>query len=287
MFDEGYQAKAPDPVPMSKEAFEDTADTATYWLTGAGILLNSHGTTIMVDPILSLVSQDPPLSEVESTPQYVMPPIDAASIPHLDAVLYTHADDDHMGAITVKILAEEKFTFHGTAWVGKRLAELGVPAEQIMVHAPMSRFEIGNVTVQMTAADHPWQLDYPERHLRVYQPEDCCGFKFYTPDGVVWHPGDSKFLPEHLENTDVDLIYMDFEANSPAHHFGTEAALKIVNHLKTAEVIMFHWGTYYAPEKCWYAADPAMVRDRIENKERWLEPHPGEKVLVHRINSGA
>jgi L-ascorbate metabolism protein UlaG (beta-lactamase superfamily) len=285
MNETGYQAKAPDPIPLKQEAFTNTGDTATYWLTGAGILINSHGTTIMVDPILSLVSQDPPLSEVEGTPQYVMPPIDAQSVPRLDAVLYTHADEDHMGPVTVGILAKKGFIFHGTEWSGKRLAELGVPEQQIVTHAPLSGFDIGCITVQMTAANHPWQLDYPERHLRVYKPEDCCGYKFYTPDGVVWHPGDSKFLPEHLDNTDVDLLYMDFENNSPAHHFGTEAALKIVNHLCRAEVIMFHWGTYYAPEKCWYAADPEMVRGRIENPDRWLEPHPGEKVTVHRINS--
>jgi hypothetical protein len=47
---------------------------------------------------------------------------------------------------------------------------------------------------------------------------------------------------------------------------------------------MFHWGTYYAPEKVWYAADPDMVRNRIERKERFLEPHPGEKVFVDYVN---
>ena len=285
MTDPRYQAKAPDPIPMTAEAFADNGDTSVYWLTGAGVLLNSHGTTIMIDPILSLISMDPPLSEVEETPQYVMPPMSAEDVPHLDAVLYTHADDDHMGSITVGILAKKGIAFHSTEWGCHRLAELGVPAQQLFAHPPMDRFDIGCITVQMTAADHPWQLDFPELNLRVYQPEDCCGFKFYTQDGVRWHPGDSKFLPEHLDNEDVDLLFMDFEANSPLHHFGTEAALQIVNHLRTAEVIMFHWGTYYAPEKCWYAADPAMVRDRIENFDRWIEPHPGEKVLIHRINS--
>lgn len=280
MKDPLYQAKAPDPIPMTPAAFEATNDTAVYWLTGAGILLTSHGTNIMIDPILSLISEDPPLSEVEGTPQYVMPPIMAKDVGRLDAVLYTHADADHMGALTVRELMRRAVRFHGTPYVKTQLVKMGVPEEQITAHPPLDRFIIGDITVKMTAADHPWQLDYPEREPYVYKPEDCCGFKFYTRDGVVWDPGDTKFLPEHLNNEDVDLLFMDFEDNSSEHHFGTEAALRIVNHLRNVQVIMFHWGTYYAPEKCWYAADPALVRGRIDNIERFLEPHPGERIPV-------
>jgi L-ascorbate metabolism protein UlaG (beta-lactamase superfamily) len=280
MDDEKYQAKAPDPVHIGKEAFDDTNDTAVYWLTGAGVFLNSHGTTIMVDPILSLVSEDPPLSEVEETPQYTMPPITAQEIERLDAVLYTHADPDHLGDLTVKEFVRKGFVFHGTKKVAERLLEIGVPKDTIVVHAAQNRFKIGCVEVQMTVADHPWQIDYPDTQPYVYKPEDCCGFKFYTPDGTIWDPGDSKLLDEHFHNEDVDLLFMDFENNSPLHHFGTENALRLVNYLRRADIIMFHWGTYYAPEKVWYAADPDTVRGRIDRKERFLEPHPGEKVTV-------
>lgn len=275
-----YQAKAPDPIMMSDYDFQDNHDTSVYWLTGASILLNSHGTTIMVDPVISLESENPPISEVEGAPQYCLPPIRAYDVKHLSAILYTHADTDHMGRISLKILQKLGIPFHSTPFVKKTMIDLGVPADQIIAHDPLDRFRIDNVTVQMTLADHPWQLDYPDTQPYVHKPEDCCGFKFYTEDGVVWHPGDSKFLPEHLDNEDVDLLFMDFENNKPIHHFGTEAALKIVNHLPNADVIMFHWGTYYGPDKCWYAADPADVKDKIVNIERFIEPHPGEKVIV-------
>lgn len=282
--DRANQAKAPDPVQITAKAFAASDDTAVYWLTGAGIFLNSHGTTILVDPILSLVSDDPPLSEVEGTPQYVMPPILAKDVGRVDAILYTHADADHLGQLTVTELLQGRANFHGVAKVAERLREIGVSEERIVIHKTKDRFTIGNVDVQMTGADHPWQLDFPDTQPYVYTPDDCCGFKFLTPDGVVWDPGDSRLLDEHFENEDVDLLFMDFEDNSPLHHFGTENALKLVNHLRRADIIMFHWGTYYAPEKPWYAADPAMVRDRIEGRERFLEPHPGEKVTVNYAN---
>ncbi len=276
-----YQAKAPDPIPLTPDAFINNNDTAVYWLTGAGILINSHGTIILVDPVLSLESFDPPISEIEGTPQYVMPPLSVEDIKKLDAILYTHADTDHMGPITASKLKELMVPFHCTPYVKDKLIELGVSDQLIISHKKEDCFRIGNIKVQMTLAHHPWQLDFPEKNLYVYKIEDCCGFKFYTEDGVIWDPGDSRFLPEHLDNTDVDLIFMDFEDNSPKHHFGVEAALKIVNHLDKAYIIMFHWGTYYAPDKCWFAADPNDVRSRINHIERFLEPHPGEKIIVH------
>lgn len=283
IIDNKLQAKAPDTFPMSAEDFTQIDSTFVYWLTGAGIMLNSRGTIILVDPILSLISEDPPLSEVEGTPQYTMPPIMAKEVIRANAVLYTHADADHLGDITVKELAKKGVVFHGTPKVKERLLEIGISEDRIVAHPPKDRFLIGCVEIQMTAADHPWQIDYPETQPYVYKPEDCCGYKFYTPDGVVWDPGDSRLLDEHFDNSDVDLMFMDFENNSPQHHFGTENALKLANYLLNADIIMFHWGTYYAPEKPWYAADPNAVRDRIERKERFMEPHPGEKVIINYI----
>ena len=279
-FDQSLQAKAPEPVTMTAVDFEAFDGTAVYWLTGAGIMLNSHGTIILVDPILSFISDNPLLSEVEGTPQYTMPPIAASDIVRADAVLYTHADPDHLGELTVLQLNELGVMFHGTPKVKERLLEIGVPDNRIVAYAPKASFKIGGVRVQMTVADHPWQLDFPERESYVYKPEDCCGYKFYTPNGVIWDPGDSKLLDEHFNNLDADLIFMDFEDNSPLHHFGTENALKLVNYLEKADIIMYHWGTYYAPNKSWFAANPDSVRDRIKRNERFLEPHPGEKVII-------
>ena len=279
-----YQARAPEPYKMTKTDFEICDDTGIYWLTGASVFINSHGTKILIDPVLSLSATNPSISEIDDILQYVNPPIFASEIQNLDAVLYTHADTDHMGPITVNTLKEIGVTFHGTPYVKDKLIEMGVSEKQIISHDIQDSFCIGDVIIQMTLAYHPWQLDFPEQNLYVYQLSDCCGFKLYTPDGVIWVPGDSRFLPEHLENEDVDLLFMDFEDNNPIHHFGVEKALKIVNHLSKADIIMYHWGTYYAPDKCWFSADPASVRDQIINNSRFIEPHPGERIVLHRKN---
>ncbi|MEJ7677519.1 MAG: hypothetical protein WKG06_06530 [Segetibacter sp.] len=47
-----YQAKAPPTKPFGKEAFGLSKTTTIRWLGMAGFLVNSRGTTFMVDPLL-------------------------------------------------------------------------------------------------------------------------------------------------------------------------------------------------------------------------------------------
>jgi L-ascorbate metabolism protein UlaG (beta-lactamase superfamily) len=46
------QARAPKTQPFGAEAFETGDGTVLRWLGMAGFLINSRGTTVMVDPLL-------------------------------------------------------------------------------------------------------------------------------------------------------------------------------------------------------------------------------------------
>src|SRR5690349_15630782 len=47
-----YQATAPPTQPFGKEAFALSKNTTIRWLGMAGFLINSRGTTMMIDPLL-------------------------------------------------------------------------------------------------------------------------------------------------------------------------------------------------------------------------------------------
>ena len=47
-----YQAKAPPTQPFGAKAFGKSKKTTLRWLGMAGFLINSRGTTFMVDPLL-------------------------------------------------------------------------------------------------------------------------------------------------------------------------------------------------------------------------------------------
>jgi L-ascorbate metabolism protein UlaG (beta-lactamase superfamily) len=86
------QARAPETQPFSAEAFEAGTGTALRWLGMAGFLINSRGTTVMVDPLLGGFDM----------PVMIDFPISASEVPRLNAVLVTHSDNDHYSVPTCR-----------------------------------------------------------------------------------------------------------------------------------------------------------------------------------------
>ena len=74
------QAVAPETIKFGKEAFEKIDNTQIRWLGGAGIMINSRGTNIMIDPVL----------EGFDMPLLYKNPIAPQNVAGLDAYLVTH-----------------------------------------------------------------------------------------------------------------------------------------------------------------------------------------------------
>lgn len=270
-----YQAKPQKTVPLGEEAFENQEGTNVYWLGSAGVLINCRGTTIMIDPVLSSLPGEPDMSEMYGKRFLTAPPIQPEQVKKLDAVLYTHADEDHMGPLTAKGLLDSGAVYHTTPFAAEALRNLGIPRERICEHTHHSVFYIGGVRVRMTGAFHPHQLGNPLGNRGWYfGVEDCTGYRLETQDGIIWDPGDSILMEEHLRNRDADLVFMDFSDNE--HHFGRRLAIQLANALSRSELIMFHWGTAYAPENDSFNSDPKMVAPHIIPSERLHVLNPGE-----------
>src|SRR3712207_426234 len=154
---ETYQAQAPETIPLPPNYDEDGGETAVYWLSASGVLINSHGLNVMIDPLLSIISDDPAIGET-SEMLMTAPPILAPQVEHLDAVFYTHTDNDHLGPITAKELMRTGAHFHGTPYVIQELSKLGLSDERGVSHTPGETFGIGNLEITLTPAFHPHQL---------------------------------------------------------------------------------------------------------------------------------
>jgi glyoxylase-like metal-dependent hydrolase (beta-lactamase superfamily II) len=111
------QARAPRTQPFGAEAFESTDGTVLRWLGMAGFLINSRGTTLMVDPLLG--GFDMPVDRL---------PNRAGNVPRLDAVLVTHSDNDHYSVPTCRELTRVTMEFHSTRYVGSLMRPEGLPA---------------------------------------------------------------------------------------------------------------------------------------------------------------
>lgn len=274
-------AIAPTTKPLQPEAFAQSSATTVWWLSGAGFLINSRGTLIMIDPVISMQSGSAEISEIGLRMRVPLP-IESKDVPRLDAVLYTHADNDHVGTLTPKTLVKPYTMFAGTAPVVRSLKTLGVPTGQTLVLQIGEKFRIGQIEIMVTPADHPWQLKDTAKNGDPWGPEDCCGFLIRTPDGTVWCTGDTRLLPEHLQMTGIDLLLLDISRDE--YHLGPADAIRLANKLKPAHLIPYHYGTYDAPDKEALNGDPAEIAREIEDSESRLHVlAPGEKFVLKKV----
>src|SRR3954468_8299827 len=113
------QAQAPQTQPFGNEAFTASDETTLRWLGMAGFLINSRGTTLMVDPLLGGFDM----------PVMIEFPITARDVPRLDAVLVTHSDNDHYSVPTCRQLAPVTAAFHSTCYVDSLMRGEGFPSQ--------------------------------------------------------------------------------------------------------------------------------------------------------------
>lgn len=263
------QAMAPVPQHLDRSAFQPSPQTTLRWLGMAGFLLNARGTTMMIDPLLGGFDM----------PTLIDFPIESSEVPGLDAVLVTHSDNDHFSRPTCRDLAPATRAFHSTHYVASLMVEEGIAASH--GHGIGDEFEVGQVTVTVTPADHAWQNAFPEPGQRVFQEEDACGFWLATPDGTVWAPGDSRLIPEHhLGMPAPDVLLFDFSDSE--WHFGLAGAVAMANAYPQTALLLHHWGSVDSPDFSPFNGDPAVLYGMVANPGRIHVLAPGEPFVLKR-----
>lgn len=265
-----YQAKAPTTIPFGKEAFAKSNSTTIRWLGMAGFFVNSRGTTFMVDPLL----------EGFDMPMLIDFPIVAKEVPHVDAVLVTHADNDHFSVPTNVAMAKITCAYHSTIYVDSLMQNLNLKS---VGHNIGDVFKVKNLTVKLTPADHAYQNAYPGMSKRWFKNEDACGFWFDTPDGSIWATGDSRLLPEHLTMKSPDVIFFDFSDSE--WHFTFEGAVKIANAYPNAQLLLCHWGSVDSPDFTPFNGDPERLKKSIIHPERIVILAPGQPYVLKKVKN--
>lgn len=262
------QAKAPGPIPFGREAFQKQSDTIVRWLGGAGALINCRGTVLLIDPVL----------EGFDMPLLVESPLKVEDVPHVDAILLTHSDNDHFSRDTCRDLGPVCGAYHAPEYVAGLVRDLGLPGKG---HPIGDKFTVGPVEVLLTPADHAWQNDVPGAADRVFQKEDFCGFWLNTPDGTIWAVGDSRLMEEHLHMPAPDLMLFDFSDSE--WHIGFENALRLAAAYPDTPLLLWHWGCVDAPDMTPFNGDPEQLKAKIVNPDRVLVLAPGQVWTLKKL----
>lgn len=265
MSDKG-QMMAPDTMKITARAFEDINGTSIYWLGGGGAMINSHGTIIMIDPVL--IGYEIPL--------LIDTPIFPQEVPKVDTILISHSDSDHYSRETCKELHSVTKEYHTTLYVASLMKEecdIDGIGHDIAEH-----IKVNDVDIELTPADHAWQRLYESYNYRVWEDRECCGFYLKTKEAKIWYVGDSKLMECQLHMDPPDVILFDFSDNGV--HIGLKNSYKLANAYPNAKLILIHWGTVDAPNDKAFNGNPQNVLDNVVNPERVFVMAAGQEFRV-------
>ncbi len=263
-------------VTVKNSFFKDRKDTILTWLGMAGALINCRGTIIFIDPLISYGADD---KTCETGDRLLVPlPVTADRVPRADVICYTHADSDHFAEKTADILNSRLSpVFISPAPVFQKLRGLGIPDDRLIKIRDYASYSFGSAEISVTPALHDWQKVDP------WKREDCCGYLVKTPDGSIWHPGDTRLIPELEKIKDVDILFFDVAAVDS--HLGPEGSARIAVTSGAKAMIAYHYGTFDLPPGSYGGCDPDDSLPYVKNiKADFLRPDPGEIIrLPYRL----
>lgn len=110
-------------------------------------MVNSHGTCIMIDPLLEGFDMDL-LMEI---------PVDVKGVPSLDGILVTHIDNDHFSRMTCKGWKNVTKKYYSVNYVADIMKEEGYNVCKLDIN---DVFKINDIKIRVTHALHNWQNDF-------------------------------------------------------------------------------------------------------------------------------
>lgn len=225
------------------------AGIALCWLGNLSWLIAGEGRLIATDLDLD------PDGRIQPSPISV-----EAIAPRLDVHLITHRHEDHFSTPTCQVLAERSAcTFVVATNCVDRARGLGVPAARLRVARPGEPLEVLGLQIEPLRALHGHLYGSVYRGANT----DDCGYLLAIGGKRVLQPGDTVLLHDHLELTNVDVLFI-----SPTeHNMGVARAAVLINALEPAHIFPQHFGTYVETDANRY----------------WTKGYPDElKVLLRR-----
>lgn len=259
-YSKNSQAMPTKSIQITSDFFKKKDSIEIVWLGNAGILINSYGTIILIDPILE--------KEYNSL---IDIPLDYDTLNIIDSILITHTDFDHCSIKTLKKLESKTKSIHSTYYVSQYLSQYNISSTP---HNIYDEFKINNTLISLTKCNHTWQNDYKEYNYRVFKDEDCTGYLISVDNKKIWLPADTRLLDEHLSLKDIDLIFFDFSNDS--WHMGFNNSVKLANNYPNTNLLCIHWGSIDEPNSLPFNANPLDLNDKISNPNRLLILYPGE-----------
>jgi L-ascorbate metabolism protein UlaG (beta-lactamase superfamily) len=229
-------------------AKESRSGLRITWMGHATSIIEIDGVRILVDPVW-----DERASPTTWTgpKRFFPPPLELSKLPTIDAVIVSHDHYDHLGASTIRTLAQlaavERARWITPLGVGALLTQFGVPPARCLELNWMDHTKVGAVLVTALPARHFSGRSLFNRFETLWASFALAGPQhrlYYGADSGEWpgfHEIGAQFGP-------FDLAMLEIGASDPLWadiHMGPEGAVRSFHALGGQGLLMpIHWGLF-------------------------------------------
>jgi len=246
------------------------------WYGHSSLLLEIDGVRVLIDPVWD--ERAAPTTWA-GPKRFFQPTLALSDLPQIDAVIISHDHYDHLGAETVRRLAQTS-NIKNARWitplgVGAVLAGFGVLPSRCTELNWMDEVMVGQLTVSALPARH-----FSGRSLFNRFQTLWASFVLSGPSHRVYYGADSGEWPGFNEigkkYGPFDLTMLEIGAYDPAWasiHMGPDGAVRSFRALGSSGMLMpIHWGLFDLALHYW--TQPIEKISAVEGLKLW-SPTPG------------
>jgi L-ascorbate metabolism protein UlaG (beta-lactamase superfamily) len=283
----GAKARSPrrplGPFPTDPRIFAEPPHTGLRitWFGHASSLVEIDGARILIDPVWDERASPYTWSGPK---RFFAPTLPLEQLPPLDAVLISHDHFDHLGAGTIRQLAQMPAT-RNARWitplgVGDILAAFGLDRTRCVEVNWMDTVEAGPISITALPARH-----FSGRSLFNRFQTLWASFALTGPTRRVYYGADSGEWPGFEEIGarfgPFDLTMLEIGASNPLWaqiHMGPEGAVRSFRAVGGAGLLMpIHWGLFDLALHHW--RQPIEYMFAVDDLKLW-SPVPGQPTDV-------
>lgn len=262
----------------------DISDLTVTWFGHSTSLLQMHGMTVFIDPVLGKYASPVSFTGAKRIAEV---PMTAENLPEIDILLISHDHYDHLDYQTIRDIDEKVKNYCVPLGVEKHLERWGVDPGKIRTMAWWEDTEIDGLTISSTPGQH-YSGRLPWRNNKTL----WCGYFLQDEYHKVYYTGDTGY-GDFFENIreqygQPDLVLSEdgqYDPRWPSIHMNPPEVLKAAEDMGTKWVIPLHWAGFVLSRHAW--DDPAeQLTALAEDSEVSIAtPQIGETVSFSDISS--
>lgn len=282
-----YVQKNPDLTPVRSLPMENfqwnhllDSQANVTWFGHSTILLNLHGKTIFIDPMLG--SSPSPFPQIGGKRYSEKLPFDINDIPAIDIVLYSHDHYDHLDSDSVQLLKHKVGQFIVPLGVGSRLEGWGVAPEKIKELDWWDTFDHLDIEFISTPARH-----FSGRSLFDHNSTLWSSWVIRSGETSIFYSGDSGY-DSHFKKIGEKYGPFDFTMMECGQyddrweniHMKPEETVQAHLDLNGKLMMPIHWSAFTLAFHAWTDPIERVTKAAKERNVAITTPKIGQSVVI-------